>query len=163
MTHRKKLATSKIVTFRDSTAKMDGPLYSKSTVPTELLNGQSTLETFHSSLRLSEVKKINSISGGYNCTCNEGYSGSGKNIEIMDVSEIMIQKPGCVQNRQNATQPTQTTPQPMIPLVNLLYNSSIAAKEKSNDTLNEVGAILNSNSLAIQFNALVLTFYAIFV
>ena len=81
----------------------------------------------------------------------------------MDVSEIMIQKPGCVQNRQNATQPTQTTPQPMIPLVNMLYNSSIATKEKSNDTLNEVGAILNSNSLTIQFNALVLTFYAIFV
>ena len=81
----------------------------------------------------------------------------------MDASEVMIQKPGCVQNRRNGTQPTPTTPRPMIPLVNILYNSTIVAQEKSNDTIKETGAVLNSSAHAIQFNVLLLTFYVIFV
>ena len=81
----------------------------------------------------------------------------------MDASEVMIQKPGCVQNRRNATQPTPTTPRPMISLVNILYNSSIVAQEKSNDTIKEFGAVLSSSVLTIQFNVLILTFYVIFV
>ena len=81
----------------------------------------------------------------------------------MDASEVMIQKPGCVQNRRNATQATSTTPRPLIPLVNILYNSSIAAKEKSNDTIKETGAILSSSALAVHVYVLLLTFYVIFV
>ena len=81
----------------------------------------------------------------------------------MNASDVMIQKPGCVQNRGNATQPTPTTPRPMIPLVNILYNSSIAAKEKSNDTIQETGAVLSSSALSIQFNVLLLTLYVIFI
>ena len=81
---------------------------------------------------------------------------------MMDASDVMIQKPGCVQNRRNATQPTPTTPRPMISLVNILYNSTIVAQEKSNDTIKEPGAILSSSALSIHFNVLLLTFYLIF-
>lgn len=85
----------------------------------------------------------------------------------MDVGEVMVQKPGCVQNRSNATQSTpmigvSTTPRPLIPLVNILYNSSTTAQEKSNDTLKELGALLGSNAIPISFHAILLTFYMIF-
>ena len=114
------------------------------------------------------MKKIlNKISGGYNCTCNEGYSGTGRNIEIMDASEVMIQKPGCLQNRSNATQSTptvrvSTTSPPLIPLVNILNNSTITAQEKSNDTFKEFGTVLNSNAISKSFDLLLLTYFISF-
>ena len=80
---------------------------------------------------------------------------------------MMIQKPGCVQNQANATQSTSavgvsTTPRPLIPLVNILYNSTITAQEKSNDTQKELGALLGSNAIPISLNALLLTYYISF-
>ena len=139
-----------IMLINKSTSKVDGPG----------LNESYNLE-FHMQ------KILNKISGGYNCTCNEGYSGTGRNIEIMDASEVMIQKPGCVKNQSNATQSTpmigvSTTPRPLIPLVNILYNSTITAQEKSNDTQKELGALLGSNAIPISLNALLLTYYISF-
>ena len=120
-----------------------------------------------SNLEFQMQKVLNKISGGYNCTCHDGYSGTGRNIEIMDVGEVMVQKPGCVQNRSNAIESTpmigvSTTPRPLIPLVNILYNSTITAQEKSNDTSKEFGAVSGSNAIPISFNELLLTFYMIF-
>ena len=139
-----------IMLINKSTSKVDGPG----------LNESYNLE-FHMQ------KILNKISGGYNCTCNEGYSGTGRNIEIMDASEVMIQKPGCLQNRSNATQSTPTvrvsaTPPPLIPLVNILNNSTITAQEKSNDTSQEFGAVLNSNAISKSFDALLLTYFISF-
>ena len=40
--------------------------------------------------------------GGYNCTCNEGFSGKGVDREIIKAegNDILVRTPGCVKDRE---------------------------------------------------------------
>ena len=42
------------------------------------------------------------ITGGYNCTCNDGFSGKGVDKEVIQAegNDILVGKPGCIKDRE---------------------------------------------------------------
>ena len=44
------------------------------------------------------------MTGGYNCTCNEGFSGKGVDKEVIQAegNDILVGKPGCIKDREGS-------------------------------------------------------------
>ena len=44
------------------------------------------------------------ITGGYNCTCNEGFSGKGVDTEVIKAegNDILVGKPGCIKDGEGS-------------------------------------------------------------
>ena len=82
---------------------------------------------YHICIFLARTTKANLKKGGYNCTCIDGYSGKGKDAEVID--GILVRKPGCIKDGAGVTMFT-----PLVALVEMLYNSTNTNTTQGNST-----------------------------
>ena len=65
--------------------------------------------------------------GSYNCTCADGYSGKGKDTEVID--GILVRKPGCIKDGAGVG-----VFSPFVALVEMLYNATNTNSTQGNST-----------------------------